>query len=365
MSLVISTELQTILDGSVRTIHQTCEITFPSNPPVRVATAPLTIGGNDYVEDLRAVGEIRRTIENPVDRVSVAIQNVDRVLSQDLADNPDEWRLAEAVVGRRYSGSGETEWIELFRGIVQQPTADDMTVRFDIIPDVLSKGQFIAARSLAPPCQFRFKDANTCGYAGPETACNHHLRSKGGCIGLGNGQAFGGTEHKYNPDTSAPGTGSNTGGGPPACPRLDQWIVTHLGPVRAGDLTMEHRLFNPIDGGFHRIRSLQIMRGVDLAYIVSESGADCWSSMTHKVLWYREHITGEVITKFVTGDPLLCWNLRGRLLVDSRVSLISMKTAIGDVMKIEMATGHIYCSGGDGRRYVVAHNAKNPIDPIE
>ena len=311
MPLTVSTDLQTILSGPVRTIQKTCAITFPTRPAIRVATAPVTVGGNDYAEDLRSVGDIRRTLENPVDRVPVQIQNVDRVIGQDMATYPNEWSKAEAVIGRLYTGSGETEWIELFRGIVQQPVSDDLVFRFDVVPDVIGKGAFIASRSLAALCAWRFKDPATCGYSGSETTCNHHLRSKAGCMGRDRELAFGGTEHKYNPDASAPGSGSNQsgsgGGGVIGCPTLEQFILTARGSIRVANLMVNDQLFDPIDGEYYSIRSLERLPDMPLVRAVSASGAESWSSDTHKLLWYREHVTGERITKFTEGDPVLCF----------------------------------------------------------
>jgi hypothetical protein len=43
----------------------------------------------------------------------------------------------EVINGLR---TGVSEWIEMFRGTVQQPNADDLQVTFDVIPDTIAPG---------------------------------------------------------------------------------------------------------------------------------------------------------------------------------------------------------------------------------
>ncbi len=231
MSRTISTDLQTILDAPNRSIDWTLDLTFPSIDPLRFATSPLTIIEEFYGNDLENVSEIRQTLESATDQVSVKIQNKDQVLGAHILNNLAEWQKAEAVIGRLYQGSGLEVWIEMFRGAVQKPEIDDNTpysVTFDVLTDTVAPGLIVCSRSLALPCQHVFKHLPTCGYTGSETSCDHNLKSKFGCDGLGNSHDFGGMEHRYNPDLSVPGTGGNTGGGPiiiDPCPRLDQFVL--------------------------------------------------------------------------------------------------------------------------------------------
>lgn len=367
MARVLSTDLQTILAGDVREIVWTVDITFPTIAPLSLASEPIDITKGTYSNDLNDTSEIRLTTENPVDRVSLAFQNVDSILGQHVADNLTEWQAAEAVVGRLYRGSGLEEWVPMFKGVVSQPDVNDLQVTFDVLSDLIAPGPIVCNRTLAPPCGFKFKDTSTCGYSGIAAACNHHLKSKLGCDGLGNSHRFGGMESRYNPDASVPGSGNNNpngGGGGGGCPRLDQWVLVEKNneafAKRVSDLTLVDRLFNPTDQIFHPIRSLAVIRDVSIWEIVSKSGHRSLSSATHKLLRDSGDRSGQRVTFFWFGDSVLC--LTGRQPSESRISFARQIPGLGDVLRIEMASGHIYAAGSEPDKLIVAHNTKNPVD---
>lgn len=245
MPRTISEDLQSILDAKTHGIDWTLDITMPGPISLQLATSSLSTGKGDYTNDLERISEIRQTLESPVDRVQVQIQNKDMAIGLHLANNRPAWKRAEAIIGRFYtSADGElAEWIEMFRGAVQQPLATDLQVSFDLVPDTISKGLIVSNRTLGLPCGFRFKDPQTCAYSGLAADCNHHLKSSGGCDGRDNSEHFGGTESRYDPDSTVPGTGNNSGGGGDdtgiglgTCFTLDTPIWTPSGEVPIGEI---------------------------------------------------------------------------------------------------------------------------------
>jgi len=365
MPRTIDSALATILAGDVHGLDHTLTLTFPDATVMRLATSPLTIGTDVYTNDLEAVSEIRQTLESPADVVSVAIQNKDRSIGQHFAANWQKWQQAEAVLGRQYSGQNLTAWIECFRGVVQQPAADDMQLKFDIVHDTISPGQIVCSRSLATLCGFRFKDAKTCGYVGSETDCNHHLKSAGGCDGRNNAHRFGGFEHRYLPQPEIPGTGGNPdippdGGG--HCPRLDQFVLVRgndgePSAKMAGLLTESDELFNPISGRFHRIRFLRLVNDFPVYRLRTSAGAESVASASHPVIRSAADTSGVAMCKLRQAEAVLTFT-DGQL-QQAEADGIERLAEPGDVLWIELEDGHIYASGNDTRRFVVCHNLKD------
>lgn len=224
MPRTISSDLATILaaPSGRRDLDTTIDLAVGGDL-YYLATSPIdALNGHDYENRVDSFSEIRQTIEAPVDRVNVAIENKSLTLGLHVATYPEKWRDATAVVGRNYyevdsdgERTGLSAWIEMFRGTVQQPTVDDSSkqVTIDIIPDTTALGLIVCNRTEAPLCPFKFKDTKTCAYSGAETTCDHHLRSPAGCLGRTNTHHFGGCEHYQEPNVNAPGTTLNPGGG--------------------------------------------------------------------------------------------------------------------------------------------------------
>jgi hypothetical protein len=170
MGRTLSSTMNQILAGEARDIDWTLELTFPDSTGFKFATSPMTISRGTFTNDLENVSEIRQTLDAAVDRVTVGIQNKDRVIGLDVAANWRKWRNCEAVIGRVYYETiaglrtGVSEWIEMFRGTVQQPNADDLQVTCDVIPDTIASGEIVANHNLNPPCGWLFKDLKTCAY---------------------------------------------------------------------------------------------------------------------------------------------------------------------------------------------------------
>lgn len=350
----------------------TVDLSFPDSTAFAFATSELTLVKGTYINDLEEVGEIRQSLEAATDRVSVALQNKSRTIGQHVAENIELWQKAGAIIGRYYRGGANfatNTWVEMFRGIVQQPQTNDFQVSFDVVSDVSSAGLIVCNRTLHPNCWYRFKDPTTCGYSGGEALCNHHLKSLGGCDGRNNAHRYGGMEHRYNPDLNPPGSGGNPGEiiipGPGPCARVDQWTIVR-GPdgskarKRVGQLTTADLLYNPISRRFHEISALEIVKNVPIWEAAASNGSNGFSSPSHPILWDREHKTGEPVGRFRTGDPILTWR-QAQQMVSHRCLLAQFTGETGDVVRITMRDGKIYCYSNDGVKFIVCHNSKPPI----
>jgi hypothetical protein len=382
MGRVLTSTMDQVLAGDVRDIDWTIELTFPDATIFKYATSPMSFSRGDFTNDLENVSEIRQTLDAAVDRVSIGIQNKDRVLGLDVAANWRKWRNCEAVIGRMYyevkagAKTGVSEWIEMFRGTVQQPQADDLQVTFDVIPDTIAQGENVANHNLNLPCGWLFKDPKTCAYTGPQTVCDHHL--KGNCTDYNNTHHFGGMENYNNPDVVIPGSGGDPTGGddtgidPPShgCPRVDQWTRVKgadgcIAAVQVRRLTTAHWLWHPIKKKFFKVRSLTLVPNQPIWELVAANGAISYSSFSHPALWFAEHITGERVDRFGVKDPVL--TVIGDGLEDSTTVISSDTGEFGDVMRIEIDSDEIdekiYCAGDSHEKLIVCHNLK-PLEVI-
>lgn len=371
----LSPTMTRIFAGRRRKPAVTLDLTFPDATSFRFASARLTIPGRGtYTNDLENVGDINRTIESPLNSVSIGIQNKDRVLGLHVATYWQKWRKAEAVIGRYYRGGDDyalTEWVERFRGAVQKPNADDFKVTMDLIPDTSSSGLIVAVTNLGLLCTSVYKDPQTCGSTTPRLKCNHTLKSTAGCDGDENSHRFAGMEHRNNPDLNVPGTGGNPI--PPGpienpCPQLDQFVL-----VRGDDgkpaakmvcfFTEDDWLWNPILRKFFPTKSAVIVHDQPIFELVTNAGAVGFSSFGHPVLWYRDHATGEPVKNFTPGDPVL--GVIRKRLVNMSAIIARPTGTTADVMRIEMDAPtnaeKIYCWGDSPEKLIACHNAKqNP-----
>ena len=383
MGRTISGTLSSILAGAKRDLDYTLDLNFPATA-YHFATSPLTaVNGFNYTAELESLSGIRQTNEAPTDNVSIGIQNLERVLSLHIAANWQLWRQATAVVGRNYyeigstgSRTGTAVWIEMFRGDVQRPNANDTLVTFDLIPDVISTGQIVCNRTLGPICPAVFKDAKTCGYSGGLMTCNHLLRSTGGCDGRANAHHFMGFEHRYAADYRVPGTGGNddpgdNGGGGGQCPRVDQFTRVkgdggEIIPKMVCFVTEEDEIWNPKLRRFFPIKKCTVARQQVIWELVTVFGAVGYSSQRHPIIRNILDGVGMAVQRFVPREAVLA--IGPVDLQQTSVVIARECSHKGDVMSIEIdATDEdekIYCYGDGPDKMIVCHNSKPPGDPV-
>lgn len=363
----VSGTLAEILAAKERKIDYSILISFPDGSALNCATFPVTKSSVFYPNDLESVGELRQTLESPTDKVKIALQNKDKVLGVHLAQYWAKWRKAEAVVERLYRTPNNSlqQWVEFYRGAIQQPDATDLQVTFDIISDVLSPGNIVANRTLAPSCPFIYKDPKTCASTSPRLSCNHLLASAGGCDGDNNSQHYGGMGHRYQPESNAPGTGGNTGSGNtrPPCPRIDQYVLVRGEDNQpkskmAGFLTEDDYLWNPVKKAFFKIKAAELVKDQPIYEFISASGAVGFSSEWHPLIQTFEDGKGKPVKNFEVNDPVL--TVINKILIDSKCVLSQFTGEYFDVMKIEIENEHIYAYGDSEEKYIICHNYKIP-----
>lgn len=378
----MSANLTTIFTASPsREIEYLLGITFPAITPLYYGTSELVKNSITYSSRIEGVGEIRQTIENPLDRVNVELGNKDLFFDTHTATNFTEWTRAEAVLYRRYFNLDKTlsADVEVFRGGVEQTSASDSGYgfAFQIIPDTRNKGTIVADRTLNPPCSFVFKDPQTCAYVGTGLFCDHHLKSD--CSKYLNTHHFGGTEHRYTTKPLAPGSPGNPGLDPPpssgggsgggseepggggSCPALDQYVlaVSESGETYAKAvylLAENDLLLNPLTGDAERVISAEIIENENLFEVVFANNAITKASATHPLIRFAEDADGLGIHSQKRGDICVTWNTLG--IVDSDIISIT-PMGKGSVMKIKtIGPTHIYASGASETRMVVCHNSR-------
>lgn len=363
------TNLQNIYTSGLYEIDYYMTITFPNLAPYFVATKVYNDGKEDFSNDVESVKQLRQTLENATDQVGVELQNADGALGLSIATNYLEWQSAQVEIYRIYADASLNNYADsvafFFGGAMQQPQESDTVVKFDVISDTIAKGGIVCSRTLSPPCPFKFGDAKTCGYTGAETACNHKLKSKAGCDGRGNTHHFGGTEDRYPPQSSVPGTGGNDGTpiGIGDCPRTDQYILIKsktggLSTKRAAFISDKDYLYNPREKKFQKVSSAKLIKNVPIRMISTTCGARCYSSGTHPLIKDFDDRTGIRAEEIKRYDSLIAVDPAGKETQTCAESNIN--TDAGDVVRIEMEAGHIYAAGSDPTRLLECHNAKQP-----
>lgn len=145
-----------------------------------------------YLPDLIRVGELKETLGQPTNRISVKISNVrnDSELGKTISAATRKTELADVVIRRLYRDADDPEtfeWKHFFTGkavsvVAEQEVIEDgelnQTIRpfvaFDVIDDIEAAGTCIATETLSPNNGWKFPDV---------------------------------------PDQSPPGSGDNPGGG--------------------------------------------------------------------------------------------------------------------------------------------------------
>lgn len=377
MGRIIPTGLQPYLDLKGPNTQTTLSLIPVSGPPLHFATDKFTTGGNNYVSNLLKTDEIRQSVFAATDRVNALVENVDKAIGTAIAS--ESLVKAEAIVGRFYRDPANLstgQWVELFRGQAIPTEVNEADARLEIVNDLAAAGYCVGNWTLAENCQAVYKHAGTCGYAGSEPTCNKKRRSPFGCSGK---IVTGTTTNEYRflgmeyPDVQAPappaggGGGGGVGWGGGSCPRLDQFVLARGDSefdrvVRlARNIKAGQWLFDPITNGWNRVLKATIVRRQPIWFIEAENGAACYASELHPVLRDRDDPTGRAVKTIDDGEPVLTWS-NGQM-DDSVAQTVQPTRRLGDVMKIELEGGHIYCAGDDPRHLMVAHNSK-PLDPL-
>lgn len=374
MGRTVSTALQNLLDLAGCETQTTLDIVPVSGSPIYQATKALTANSHTYTDDLRGTGEIKQSVFAPPDRVTAQIQNVDKAFGPTVTG--EGLAKAQAIVGRYFtdpSGVLPSVWVELFRGQLKQTGLDEGLAAGEILDDLAAAGYCVAHWSLAPNCQNVFKNASTCGYAGALTTCNKRRKSPDGCSGRINSGTVT-NEHRFNgmefPDAQGPELPKLSGptpGGWPVCPREDQFVLARSEwtpeprPKQVKMLGTKDELYDPITGEFVAIRSITIIPNEPIWAILTANGGQGRSSGTHPIIRDASDDKGTPVNRLRPGDPVLTYS-KGDLVKTAGRALSTGEK--GRVVKIELASGHIYAySDRSGGPFIVCHNSKPPTEP--
>lgn len=186
--------------------HSTLKVYLPNapgTPTFYYATTPVRIGANDYTKPLKEVGELKLSMGKAADRVEVVISNEDGGQIGDfLLVDQLLTRGSEVTLGRLYRNPVElgTDYhVELFQATISTFVADESEIRLTLISDMYRGGTVGATRTVSSTCQFTFKDAETCAYAGAGTTCTKiYDDATGGCDFYSNQHHYGGALNRNN-----------------------------------------------------------------------------------------------------------------------------------------------------------------------
>ena len=368
MGRPVSADLQALLDLPNANTQTTLALYLADTTEMFFSTDEFTLSGKVYAANLRQSDELKQSIFSATDRISVTIQNIDKLFGGTVTD--EDLVKGEGVLGRYYrdpAGVLTPVSVELFRGEIRPTNLDESEAKLEILHDLAACGYCVGEDTLAENCQWVYKHAGTCGSTSILATCNKKRRSKAGCWGRDNEEHFGGMEFPDVQKPAAPvGGGDPGGGGHNNCPRIDQRIPVAnntgaIGTKSAGTIEQGDRIYNPKTERFHKVRSAEIVKDQAIWCVASSAGVQGFSSMTHPVLPYREHETGVRVTDIAEGNPLLLWS-RTSLDVFNHAASASFDTGeTGDVVRIELEDGHVYAYGDSDDTFIVCHNAK----PIE
>ncbi len=282
------------------------------------------IDSQTFTPHLQINDELRQTIENPVDRVSVSIQNVDKNLGIDLIENLSNYTFADGRILRLYRdirNPAISQTKTIFNGLLTEIDATEKAVNFSFSPDYIAFGDCVAAETLS------------------------------------------GAEWKFPglPNGSTPGSGGNgdDGGGDPTCPSVDDFVFTSpktqkkAGLVRIGD-----KLWNPISLTYSKVIKAERILNQKLSQIRSGNGCLSRSSETHKLLIDASDNQGTQVKNLIVKDWVLTYKT-GKLEMSNIVE--KLEIGFGDVMLIELEDKHLYINGSKFNRGIVAHNRKEDI----
>jgi len=239
----LTTDMEEILLAYKR--RDTLDLYRSKSDPLRLSRGHVvrTIEDDPVTYDnwIRSVSEMRSSIDQSVDRVTVTCQNLTSDLGFDLASDLRQLDYAIVEYGKQYESLRTPGLLEdisqLFRGVLANAEAGEEEIIFEVIVDYESLGSIIASRGLSPLCTWVYQNGIECTSASIEALCP---RTRKACIARGVEQEFGGWADYEQPASTPPGEGGNDGGGIGSgeCFTLNTPIWTPAGEIPIGDLPL-------------------------------------------------------------------------------------------------------------------------------
>jgi len=190
-----------VLGAHVQHSYWTMRITFPEGDSLRIAGSAIVINGEQFEGGIISTSGLRASLGNSVDRIDVRVSNTDWRWTR-LARQPRTF-LTRAIIGRSVRTSQSASWtsLTLLTGIVASVVSDEREATLQCISDLYAAPSVGAIRTIARPCQWKYKDPRTCGYTGPEPTCNKIFESPDGCLGRNNQHRYGGFTYDTGKDS--------------------------------------------------------------------------------------------------------------------------------------------------------------------
>ncbi len=237
--------LDTILPACTR--RQTLDLYLADDTALRLSRGAVIrdIDGTPttYLNQIKSLSEMRYSLEDSIDRVTVVCENITTTLGLNLASNLRLLDYATVKVGKIYQSKINPSLIvdipDEFVGLVSNGEANETEISFEMITDIEALGSIIASRAFSPRCWWLYQDGINCTASGGPLECP---KTRTACIARGVEHEMGGWEFFEDPSANVPGSGGNEGGGiePPEhpCFVLDTNIWTPRGDVPIGDLPL-------------------------------------------------------------------------------------------------------------------------------
>lgn len=196
MSRTMPTGLMTLLVRKDKQIesHTTLQVSINNGDIVRnyyFASAAISITGNVYAPQLRQGSQIKSSLTRASDQAAVELQNVDTILGREFLALGQSLYGAGAKIGRYWRDliSGAEFHTVLLTGVLVGLQVTENVARIAAVSEPYANISVGATRRVTNPCQWQFRNVNTCGYAGSLLTCNLNLNDTDGCEGRHGGGA--------------------------------------------------------------------------------------------------------------------------------------------------------------------------------
>jgi phage-related protein len=152
------------------------------------ANATVAYGGNDYVPFPFKISDQVEDGNGQPGEITITTANVNREMTTLI----ERYRGMFGVVVTLYRMYGSTLVLsDSFK--IQSSSVNDTSATFRAGNQDLFAVQVPSERFLRSRCRFRYKDPDTCGYAGALAECDRTLWGTNGCMAHGNQANYGGT----------------------------------------------------------------------------------------------------------------------------------------------------------------------------
>lgn len=316
----ISSNLSQILPACK--IRETIDLYLPSTT-LRLSKGKVSrvISGSPvvYNNSLKSVSNVRRTLTNSIDRLTIVCQNIDSQLGLNIASSLRLLDYAMAWQGRQFQSIRNETLIEdnpsEFFGVVSNAEANALSITFEIIVDYESLGAVLGSRGLSPRCWWTYKNGIECTSTSSEPDCP---KTRDACKIRGKEWEFGGWEFWGNPTVSTPGSGGNdnsgyegdNGGIGRACFSLDTEIWSPKGDIKLGDLEvgkLSNPLpcfsFNPITGEIEKDEIIEVFEHIVTGFYTFEFADSTKINVTPEhpfYVWENEFKVADKLQLFET-----------------------------------------------------------------